>query len=116
MDRRSDARARRVVRARSCWAYRAQPPWRAYSHDHFVQSLTSVMLSVDLVVWLPRSRAHSDGQYQYARAARPCSARLAAVPASVISPAARAASQLTVHALCHSVVVRGCCGPRLLPP
>ena len=48
-----------------CWAYRRQPPWGEYDHDHFCHSLTAVMQHVDLVLWLPRSRAAAAGQYQY---------------------------------------------------
>ncbi|KAL1495233.1 hypothetical protein AB1Y20_017096 [Prymnesium parvum] len=48
-----------------CWAYRRQPPWATYDHDHFCQSLSAVMMAVDLVLWLPRSRAHAMGTYQY---------------------------------------------------
>lgn len=48
-----------------CWAYRRQPPWASYSHDHFTASLTTVMQTVDLVLWLPRSRATASGTYQY---------------------------------------------------
>ena len=46
------------------WAYRKQPPWAAYRHADFVKTLTTVMSQVDLVIWLPRSRADAPGQYQ----------------------------------------------------
>ena len=48
-----------------CWAYRQQPPWGTYTHADFIVTLSTVMLSVDMVLWLPRSRAQAFGQYQY---------------------------------------------------
>jgi len=47
------------------WAYRQQLPWATYNHDHFCQTLAQVMKTVDLVFWLPRSRAAAPGTYQY---------------------------------------------------
>lgn len=48
-----------------CWAYRKQPPWAPYVHQEFISTLTAVMLAIDLVIWLPRSRSYAKGQYQY---------------------------------------------------
>ena len=48
------------------WSYRAQPPWAAsYDHEHFVISLATLMMHVDVVIWLPRARRDCKGQYQY---------------------------------------------------
>ena len=46
------------------WSYRKQPPWAEYVHMDFVMTLTTVMAQVDLVIWLPRSRASARGEYQ----------------------------------------------------
>ena len=47
-----------------CWAYRKQLPWAEYEHVDFMTTLSVVMLSVDLVIWLPRSRQLAPGEYQ----------------------------------------------------
>ncbi len=46
------------------WAYRKQPPWGTYRHEDFVRTLLAVMLRVEHVIWLPRSRADAPGEYQ----------------------------------------------------
>ena len=48
-----------------CWAYRKQPPWGAYVHRDFCATLAMVMWRTNHVIWLPRSRSHAAGQYQY---------------------------------------------------
>jgi hypothetical protein len=47
------------------WAYRQQPPWGDYDHPHFCATLAHVMLRVNHVIWLPRSRKSAHGEYQY---------------------------------------------------
>eukprot|EP00966_Prymnesium_polylepis_P133957 3096417-Prymnesium_polylepis.2 len=47
------------------WAYRQQPPWATYRHEHFCECLAEVMLLVDRVIWLPVSRLTGLGTYQF---------------------------------------------------
>ena len=47
------------------WAYRKQPPWIEYEHGDFVRTLLAVMLRVEHVIWLPRSRLNAKGEYQF---------------------------------------------------
>ena len=44
------------------WCYRSTG---AYNHKEFVDTLHNVMASVVAVVWLPRSKLSSPGEYQY---------------------------------------------------
>ena len=44
------------------WCYRSTGE---YNHDEFINTLHNVMTSVVGVVWLPRSKAGSRGEYQY---------------------------------------------------
>ena len=73
------------------WAYRKQPPWVAYRHADFVRTLLAVMLSVDHVIWLPRSRSDARGE---------CATRL--TPSTLDS---RLSSSLSVRspARCRSI-------------
>ena len=60
------AAARRLqVEALWCdkWCYRQ--PGDEYDHDDFTQTLNAVVGGVEAVVWLPRSKKGSSGQYPY---------------------------------------------------
>ena len=45
------------------WCYR--DPGDDYDHDDFTQTLNAVVGGVEAVVWLPRSKKGSSGQYPY---------------------------------------------------